>query len=711
MTEKIFGIGLNKTGSYSLHQALEILNYKSIHSSKILKNIFNNQKLIKKYNCFINFPEECPYEKLYEKFPNAKFILTTRNIEDWIRSRTIHVLHNRILKTSSWNNIETNKWESLYNRYHSEVFDFFKDKDNFLYIDICSGEGWEKLCSFLGKENPNIPFPNSRSSLEKLIDIYRAYSSSHKKKVDVSKFNQNNMQDSIEESLEEKASAKVITNDGNYTLKDCSVVVTCKGRLDHLKESIGHHLNQNPGEYILVDYEDPEECGKWAKDEYGDRVTVAYPKALKSPYFNLSHARNCGAKISKGKILIFLDADVMPCDNWLSDVLSVMNSNPKCIIARVKDIPENWSKTGTCVVLKEAFLQARGYRESMDRWGFEDVDFYKRIETMGDVFHYHGKDLGLIEHDNELRTQNYPEKDKELSQTQMETYMKTVSGMVNPEDYGLFDPLEKGVMTASDSKYFPGLKILYKSIQRTKPFPFRCIDIGLTSRQRDWCSKNSLQLINIKDIISLEIIERFEDESECNNLTTSKYLWPRPWFVGATPFRDTIWIDSDAIVTKPLTGLFERIENGVAVFVDSNHPESTPNNPELYNILPVPEVTNKHVNSGVLGTRKERDDDLLYWWKYCVELASKNKKIRSNISWHDQGCLIWALHKTDRIEHISSDISWNHPPHGYNHKNLDRRKKYKVSSMFEDISKDHPMASIVHYMAKPKLWDLIYDME
>jgi hypothetical protein len=40
------------------------------------------------------------------------------------------------------------------------VHDYFRERpDDLLVLNICAGEGWERLCPFLGQDVPGIPFP------------------------------------------------------------------------------------------------------------------------------------------------------------------------------------------------------------------------------------------------------------------------------------------------------------------------------------------------------------------------------------------------------------------------------------------------------------------------------------------------------------------------------------------------------------------------
>ena len=69
-------------------------------------------------------------------------------------------------------------------------------------------------------------------------------------------------------------------------------VVTCKGRLHHLKETLPLIVKQEPDEIVVVDYGCPDGTAAW--------VAVNFPRVkivqFDSPSFNVSHARNLGRR-------------------------------------------------------------------------------------------------------------------------------------------------------------------------------------------------------------------------------------------------------------------------------------------------------------------------------------------------------------------------------------------------------------------------------
>lgn len=55
---------------------------------------------------------------------------------------------------------EKKKFKEAYTKHLKKVLNYFKGRErDLLVIDICGGEGWEKLCPFFNKSIPNQVFP------------------------------------------------------------------------------------------------------------------------------------------------------------------------------------------------------------------------------------------------------------------------------------------------------------------------------------------------------------------------------------------------------------------------------------------------------------------------------------------------------------------------------------------------------------------------
>lgn len=173
--QKIFCIGLNKTGTKSLSDALNYLNINTIHDTFKTKKQLKYEKenklkllsTLNEFQGFSDYPINKIYKELDKEYPNSKFILTIRNLKPWLKSRENHIKKN--LKNpnykGNWTKIDIKKWIKIWSNHKKEVKEYFKDRpNNLLIINICNGDGWEKLCHFLNKPIPNKPFPHKNKS-------------------------------------------------------------------------------------------------------------------------------------------------------------------------------------------------------------------------------------------------------------------------------------------------------------------------------------------------------------------------------------------------------------------------------------------------------------------------------------------------------------------------------------------------------------------
>ena len=183
---KIFAVGLNKTGTMSLDKVLKPY-FKTLHNPNVFtemvsKAIKNRQKPLKYLN-----PNICLFSDLfwasnmstkfytdqvwrslvvkylYRDYPNAKFIINIRNLNDWLASRVKHVKRNQnnkrySEKTYQWTKIDEQKWIQEYIDHYKFLDKFFGDKPH-LKLDICAGDKPDKLFDFLGIKSDLKEFP------------------------------------------------------------------------------------------------------------------------------------------------------------------------------------------------------------------------------------------------------------------------------------------------------------------------------------------------------------------------------------------------------------------------------------------------------------------------------------------------------------------------------------------------------------------------
>lgn len=200
---KIFNIGLPKTGTSSLHRALEVLGYRSIHNPLHWRQAVyeGDYRVCADYDAVTNFAEHT-YPQFDRAWPGSKFILTVRrDVDKWLKSWERQIGESRgnerlnpIVNRQSWARPGTWWWmlrtmnrvngrepisnlharieifgcyrfvedrcRYVYDLHYRNALEYFRDRPgDLLVIDVTAGEGWEKLCPFLDLPVPEQEFP------------------------------------------------------------------------------------------------------------------------------------------------------------------------------------------------------------------------------------------------------------------------------------------------------------------------------------------------------------------------------------------------------------------------------------------------------------------------------------------------------------------------------------------------------------------------
>jgi hypothetical protein len=183
---RIFGIGMHKTATTSLHAALKTLRYDSVHwrSSKWSKMILDEVRAtggksptIEDHYATSDLPLQLIYKELDRAYPGSKFILTTRDEHKWVKSVENHwrrhdgflgakkgsdrfsrLLHEEIYGQADF---DRELFLSRYRRHNAEVREYFKSRPNdLLVMDMeIPTVGWLELCGFLRQPMPDMPYP------------------------------------------------------------------------------------------------------------------------------------------------------------------------------------------------------------------------------------------------------------------------------------------------------------------------------------------------------------------------------------------------------------------------------------------------------------------------------------------------------------------------------------------------------------------------
>jgi hypothetical protein len=180
--QKVFGIGLHRTGTSTLGRCLQVLGYNHCSVRRDLLVAYRGGDMARllaeaeKFDSFEDWPWPLAYRELFEAFGSrARFILTVRKSpEVWLESLKKHSLRThpeRHCRTLAYGFDYPHGYEAehvaFYNKHNADVQAFFADKRKAL-LTVCweNGDGWKELCGFLGFRIPREPFPHAQSGAE-----------------------------------------------------------------------------------------------------------------------------------------------------------------------------------------------------------------------------------------------------------------------------------------------------------------------------------------------------------------------------------------------------------------------------------------------------------------------------------------------------------------------------------------------------------------
>jgi hypothetical protein len=196
---KVFCLGLSRTGTTSLHEAFRALGLRSIHfpihlftqpevvglppfrpalrlgpyaawrrGKELKASRFHHdaKRLLESNDTFCDLPVPLFFRELDRMFPGSKFVLTTRDADSWLASmrwlfedgavlwKRGHVGDELHLRTYGTTVFDREKLLTARERHHREVEDFFRNREgDLIRIRVDQGEmRYETLAGFLGLE-------------------------------------------------------------------------------------------------------------------------------------------------------------------------------------------------------------------------------------------------------------------------------------------------------------------------------------------------------------------------------------------------------------------------------------------------------------------------------------------------------------------------------------------------------------------------------
>lgn len=194
------------------------------------------------------------------------------------------------------------------------------------------------------------------------------------------------------------------------TTVDVSVVIGFKDwgveRLLLSVSSLVHSFGELTGEVIVSDYgslECPDLRGK--VEALGARYVYTHTNGI----WSRSRALNAGFAVSKGRVLVSTDADMLFSPGSLGAIGRRIISDPsEALVLQCRDLPSEfdsagvvahgldwaafeasstfrprWGMGGMMAVSRDGFLAIRGFDERMEIYGGEDMDFAQRLRWAG----------------------------------------------------------------------------------------------------------------------------------------------------------------------------------------------------------------------------------------------------------------------------------------------------------------------------------------
>ena len=176
---KVLGLGLSRTGTKSLREALMFLGYSNhtwdpiLHERWFAGDLQALYAATDTHDCVEDWPFLAIYRELMDRYgEQARYVLTLRRSpEIWLDSVIAHAnripAHHAIHRSMAfgYDDPENYRAEYLayYDRHNDGVRAAIAERGlGHCFAEVCweKGDGWGKLCGLIGRTPPDRPFPH-----------------------------------------------------------------------------------------------------------------------------------------------------------------------------------------------------------------------------------------------------------------------------------------------------------------------------------------------------------------------------------------------------------------------------------------------------------------------------------------------------------------------------------------------------------------------
>ena len=187
---KVFGLGLSRTGTRSLTTALHVLGWDTIHYPTDAQSLADMRRadgrfgILDHYDGITDITTIPFFREIDAQYPDAKFILTSRDAASWIRSATNHWTNRpafgdprktvqqlevrRLLRNAVYGMLDFDRdhFAEVHRQHERPIREHFAGRPGKLLVyPLTAGAGWEPLCDFLDVPVPMAPFPHKGGGL------------------------------------------------------------------------------------------------------------------------------------------------------------------------------------------------------------------------------------------------------------------------------------------------------------------------------------------------------------------------------------------------------------------------------------------------------------------------------------------------------------------------------------------------------------------
>jgi hypothetical protein len=192
MALKVVGSGLGRTGTKSMQSALNMLGFGPCHH---MVEVFAHPDstalwieagagrpdwdlIFKDYHAMVDYPGAAYWREIAAHFPDAKILHTVRDPDQWFDSTQATIFAPGGLATTEGpmtpffmsfmgpfrDRLHDRAFMTDYFRRHTQAVKAAIAPERLLIFEV--GEGWGRLCKFLGVPIPSDPYPSENARAE-----------------------------------------------------------------------------------------------------------------------------------------------------------------------------------------------------------------------------------------------------------------------------------------------------------------------------------------------------------------------------------------------------------------------------------------------------------------------------------------------------------------------------------------------------------------